>query len=34
VPKTPSQNPAGKGENRQSKKNEGNHKNNFWNKSP
>jgi hypothetical protein len=29
VPETPSQNPAGKGENRQSIKNEENHKNNF-----
>jgi hypothetical protein len=34
VPETPSENPAGKGENRQSIKNEENHKNNFWNESP
>ena len=33
VPATPSQNPAGTGENRQSIKNEENHKNNFWNES-
>jgi hypothetical protein len=34
VPETPSKNPAGKGENRESIKNEENHKNNFWNESP
>jgi hypothetical protein len=34
VPETPSQNPAGKAENRQRIKNEENHKNNFWNESP
>jgi hypothetical protein len=34
MPETPSQNPAGKGENRQSIKNKENHKNNFWNESP
>jgi hypothetical protein len=33
VPEAPSQNPAGKNENRQSIKNEENHKNNFWNES-
>jgi hypothetical protein len=34
VPEAPSQNPAGKGENRQSIKNEENHNNNFWNEFP
>jgi hypothetical protein len=34
VPETPSQNPAGKGENRQGIKNKENHKNNFGNEPP